>query len=357
MSSEMNATPAWMLYGANGYTGRLIAAEAARCGLKPVLAGRNREAVQVLARETGCEARVFSLDDSNQAAAHLAGLHTVLNCAGPFSATAVPMMEACLKAKANYLDITGEIDVIEAAASRHERAVDAGVALLPAVGFDVVPSDCLAAMLAAKLPTASHLILAFSATGGPSPGTAKTAVENAFRGGRIRRDGIIQNVPSAWKARWIPFRNRRRYAVTIPWGDVSSAYHSTGIGNIEIYFAATPFQVSAMRLTRWLSVLTRPPVVQRFLKRQVERRIPGPTPVQLAASRASFWGQVSDDAGRAVQATLETPGGYPLTVSTALAATERVLGRSVPPGFSTPSKAFGREFVLEMPGTSFEKLE
>ena len=77
----------------------------------------------------------------------------------------------------HYLDITGEIPVIEAAASRHDRAVKAGVCLIPAVGFDVVPSDCLAAMLARRLPDATELILAFTGVSRLSTGTAKTMLE------------------------------------------------------------------------------------------------------------------------------------------------------------------------------------
>ncbi len=172
----------WILYGASGYTGELIARHAVARGERPILAGRNAESIGRLAAELGCEQRVFGLDDPAAVRAGLAGAATVLNFAGPFSRTAGPMIAACLAAQANYLDITGEIEVIELAAQRHEQAQAAGVTLLPAVGFDVVPTDCLAALLAERLPGAQRLELAFAFTGLMSRGTAKTMLEAAALG-------------------------------------------------------------------------------------------------------------------------------------------------------------------------------
>ena len=157
------------------------------------------------------------------------------------------MMEACLAAGTHYLDITGEIDVIEAAAAMHDRAARAAVRLIPAVGFDVVPSDCLAAMLHQQLPTASRLQLGFTASMRISPGTACTALEVFGRGGRVRRDGRIVRTPVAAKSLEIPFREGRSPAVLVPWGDVASAYYTTGIGNIETYMAMPAQQIEQLR--------------------------------------------------------------------------------------------------------------
>jgi short subunit dehydrogenase-like uncharacterized protein len=196
----------WMLYGANGYTARCIAEECTRKGVRPLLAGRNSSAIAELAGRFGFEHRVFGLDGPSELRANIRGLKLILNCAGPFSATARPLMEACLAERVHYLDITGEIDVIEAAAALDERAKTAGVILLPAVGFDVVPSDCLAKTLSQKLPDADRLELAFAAGGSVSPGTAKTMLEGAGEGGRARINGGIERVPLAWKTREVPFR-------------------------------------------------------------------------------------------------------------------------------------------------------
>ncbi|HVU90014.1 MAG TPA: saccharopine dehydrogenase NADP-binding domain-containing protein [Pirellulales bacterium] len=338
----------WMIYGANGYTGRMIAQEAVRRGLRPVLAGRSAAAIEPLAVRLGCPSRTFGLDDS--AAEHLAGIRVVLHCAGPFSATARPMMDACLRAGATYLDITGEIDVIELAASRHEETRRAGVAVIPAVGFDIVPSDCLAAQLAAALPSAQRLMLAFESSGGLSPGTAKTSLESLPHGGRVRIDGRIERVPTAWKTREIDFPGRRLSAVTIPWGDVAGAFYSTGIKNIEVYVAMPPGQVRQMRRLRWLLPLAAWGPIQRFARRRIERTVPGPSAQELSASRASFWGRVEDDQGRFAEATLETPGGYPLTVETSLMFVAAALAGQLPAGFSTPSRALGKDIIERVPG-------
>ena len=339
-----------MIYGANGYTGRRIAEEAVRRGAKPILAGRNADAIGKLAAELDCPSRVFGLGDVAQVAEQLAGVRAVLHCAGPFSATAEPMMDACLTAGTHYLDITGEIDAIEAAAARHDRAVAAGVVLMPAVGFDVVPSDCLAAMLARRLPDATHLTLAFTGTGTVSPGTAKTMLEGMHEGGRVRSDGRITRVPTAWKTIDVPFREGPRTAVTIPWGDVSSAWHSTGIPNVEVYLAMSPGQIRWLRWTRPLVPALRllpPPLVRATLR----RFLTGSSSAGRADRRSSFWGRVADAQGHSVQATLQTLEGYRLTVLTALASLDKVLAGEAPPGFSTPSKAFGPDFILGFPQT------
>src|SRR5262249_45514185 len=154
------------------------------------------------------------------------GLSTVLNCAGPFERTAAPLMEGCLQAGVNYCDITGELNVIEDAAARHDRAREAGISLMPAVGFDVVPSDCLAAQLVEALPGAVELQLAFNALSVVSPGTANTMLAWLGEGGRVRREGAIVRVPAAWKSERIRFPSGNRQAATIAWGDVSTAFHT-----------------------------------------------------------------------------------------------------------------------------------
>jgi len=239
-------------------------------------------------------------------------------------------------------------------AARDADARRAGVAVIPAVGFDVVPSDCLAAKLGAALPGAIQLVLAFTTTGGLSPGTAKTSLENLPRGGRVRRNGEIVRVPTAWKTREVDFPAGRLTTATIPWGDVSSAYYSTGIKNIEVYLAMPPAQVRTMRRLRWLFPLASIGPVQSFARRRIERTVPGPNAEELAESRASFWGRAEDATGQAVEATLSTMGGYPLTVQTSLIFVAAALAGRLPPGFATPSRALGSDIILQVPGTQFQ---
>lgn len=335
----------WLLYGANGYTGELIAREAARRGVKPILAGRNAEKVQSLARELGCEARVFDLD-----AIDLSGVSLVLHCAGPFIHTSKPMVQACLAQGVHYLDITGEIGVFEAIFRQDAKAKDRGVTLIPGVGFDVVPTDCLAAMLHEVMPDAVELWLAFSMrNGGVSRGTLKTMIEGAGRGGAIRRDGKIEVVPQMYDVRDIPFRSGPRLAMTIPWGDVSTAYHTTGIPNIRVYSSQSPRAIKRMRMMKPFLVLLRIGALRR-LAQKYANRTSGPSEQQRASARIDLWGLAIGASGKKVTKTMSVIEGYNFTVLSALAAVERVLAAPKPGAF-TPAKFFGAKFVTEIPGT------
>lgn len=345
-----------LIYGATGYTGRLIVAEALRRGLRPILSGRSAAAVRALADEHGLEARPAALDDAAALQGALAGMGAVLHCAGPFVHTVAPMLEACLAAGAHYLDITGEIAVFERLAREDARARGRGVVLLPGVGFDVVPTDCLAAHLHRRLPTATALELAFSGGTGPSHGTAATVIEGLGQGGAIRRGGRIVPVPTAWRVREVAFADKARPCVSIPWGDVSTAFHSTGIPDIVTYMATTPAGLRSMRLMRLAEPLLRARAVKRFLLGRLKQRPAGPGPETLARTRSQVWGEARDAAGGLVRARLTAPNGYALTALAAVRAAERVLAGGVAPGFQTPSRAFGADFILEIPGTVREDV-
>jgi short subunit dehydrogenase-like uncharacterized protein len=347
----------FLLYGANGYTGNLCAREARRRGLRPILAGRDREKVERLAAELGLESRVFSLEDSGALEAALSEVAVVLHCAGPFSRTSKPMADGCLKTGTHYLDITGEVTVFESLAARTAVAEAAGVMLLPGAGFDVVPSDCLAAHLKRRLPKAVSLALGIHGSSRLSHGTATTMVENINHGGLVRRDGRLTPVPAAWKTRVIDFGRGPLKAVTIPWGDVSTAFYSTGIPNIEVY-AAVPapvrWMMTASRAFGWLLARS---AVQSFLKRRIKAQPPGPSDEERAAGQSFVWGEVTDDAGKLMVSRLSGPEGYTLTVLTALKAVERVLAGQFKAGFQTPSLAYGADFILEIEGVSREDLD
>jgi short subunit dehydrogenase-like uncharacterized protein len=341
-----------MIYGATGYTGSLIAREAARRGLHPVLAGRTADTVARLASELTFAHRAFPLDSPEAVTNGLAGIHTLLNCAGPFSQTARPLAEACLRAGVHYLDITGEAAIFEWLAARDAEARTAGVVLLPGVGFDVVPSDCLAVHLKSRLPTATRLTLAFRSGGRLSRGTALTALERVASGGLVRENGLFKRVPAAWKTRRIDFGDGPVRAITIPWGDVATAFHSTGIPNVEVYLAPRwPVRVGA-RLSRYVGWVLATKFVQRRLQKRIRRGPPGPTEAERGQNKCDFWGEVTDPAGRSAVARQQTPDGYDLTVQTALAAALRVLDGGVVPGFWTPGKAFGPDFILGIPGVT-----
>ncbi|MDB4907896.1 MAG: Saccharopine dehydrogenase [Gemmatimonadetes bacterium] len=337
-----------LIYGANGYTGELIARLAVERGLRPTLSARRAEAIAPLAAELGLDFEVVSLDDTAALDSLLSRHDVVLHCAGPFMHTARPMAEACLRTKSHYLDITGEIEVFELLHAMGAAAAAAGVMLLPGVGFDVVPSDCLAAHLKKRMPQATSLSLAFLSLGGLSRGTATTMAEGMGRGGAVRRDGRIVPVPPAWKMRHIDFGTGVIAAVSIPWGDVSTAYYSTGIPNVTVYMA-TPTKLRwSMRATRYLGPLLRWAPVKQWLVERAQARRPGPSEAQRKRGFSLLWGEASDDSGRTVTVRMRTPNGYTLTAQTAVAIAERVLAGQLMPGFQTPSLLLGADFILSI---------
>jgi short subunit dehydrogenase-like uncharacterized protein len=346
-----------LVYGATGYTGQLIARAAVSRGLRPILAGRSQAAVAAFARELDCEYRIAALDDPAGLDRALQGVAVTLHCAGPFSATSAPMVAACLRQRSHYLDITGEIDVLEAAHANDAAARDAGVVLCPATGFDVVPTDCLAATLHHELPDATYLALGFASSGRPSRGTLKTSVENLSRGGRIRSAGQIIPVAHAFREREIDFGKGAQSAVTIPWGDVSTAYWTTGIGNIECYIAMPAASIRKLRYLNTFGALLRWGPLQGLLKRQVTKGPAGPDAAARAANTMRVWGEAQAPSGERVTARVHVANGYDVTVHASLAIAQHLLdGQPVAPGHRTPSQIMGRRFVETLPGSSVIEL-
>jgi len=347
------STP-WLLYGANGYTGALIAERAAAEGMRPVLAGRNAREVGRLAERLRLEHRVFDLSDPETVVRNLEGMALVLHTAGPFSATSRPMVDACIQAGAQYLDITGEIAVFEACKARDAEARRAGVVVLPGVGFDVVPTDGLARALVEALPGAVRLELAFMALGSMSRGTMKTMVEHLGEGAQVRRGGKIQAIPAGSLVRTVELGGKPRTVVAIGWGDVSTAMHSTGIGDITTYMALPPGQLRGMRALSKLGPLLRRPGVIRVLQAIVGRLVTGPDERVRESQHAEIWGHATAVDGSHVEGRLRTPEGYKTTVLTALACVRRLLADGVEAGYQTPASAFGVGLIRSLPGFELE---
>lgn len=348
---------AWMIYGANGLTGGLIAREAHRRGYKPILAGRSAAPIERLGKAYGMPVRVFPVDSAARIAHELHGVAAVLHCAGPFSATHAPMFEACLETRTHYLDITGEIAVFETVHANTARAKAAGISAIPGVGFDVVGSDCLAALLKRELPDAIRLKMGMQWVGGRmSKGTIKSMVEGVAKGGCIRRDGKLTTVSSVYNTERIPFQNdRERFlSICIPWGDVSTAYYSTGIQNIEFYFAKSLPEIAAMHAVERMRGVIARPAVQALIKSLVERLHRGPTDAIRAAAESYVWGEVENAAGQKAAKRMRMPEGYTFTYLAALASMERVLAGGIPTGALTPSMAFGADFAGTLQGVSVE---
>jgi saccharopine dehydrogenase (NAD+, L-lysine-forming) len=346
---------AWMIYGAYGYTGRLVAALATERGELPVLAGRDARRLRDLGELFELEHRAFDLGDAAALRRGLEGIDVVAHCAGPFSATSAPMVDACLASGTHYLDITGEIDVFEAVLARADEAQAAGVALLPGSGFDVVPSDCLAALLARALPEATRLELAIKMGGGVSPGTARTAMESLGTPARARTGGVIGPVPADRRKRQVTFADGKSTVFAIAWGDVATAFHSTGIGDIVVY-AALPAAVGAITgVAQMAGPAARSSLVQGTLKRVVSR-LPGPSAKARSEGPGQLWGQVSDRNGTRVQGTITTLNGYDLTADAVVRIAQSLSAGKVEPGAHTPSQAFGPDFVRELDGAEVHSI-
>ncbi len=344
-----------MIYGAYGYTGRLVAALAAERGELPVMAGRDQRRLRELGERFELEHRTVNLSDPSDLRSALDGIDVVAHCAGPFSATSQPMVDACLATGTHYLDITGEIDVFEAVLARHEEAQRAGVVLLPGAGFDVVPSDCLAALLARALPGAVRLELALRAAGGVSPGTAKTAMESLGTAGRARVGGVIGPVPADRRRRQVEFADGRATVHAIAWGDVSTAYHSTGIGDIVVYAALPAAIAPVMALAQVAGAATRTRLVQSLLKGAVGR-LPGPSAETRAKTQGQLWGQVTDGAGKSATGTITTLDPYDLTADSVVRIAQRLGTGTIAPGAYTPSQALGADFVRDLDGSEVHDI-
>jgi short subunit dehydrogenase-like uncharacterized protein len=261
------------------------------------------------------------------------------------------MVDGCIVAGVHYLDITGEIDVFEGLALMGERARQAGVMLMPGAGFDVVPSDCLAAHLKRRLPDATSLTLAFQAIGQPSHGTATTMVENVHRGGMIRRDGKLVSIPSASPCREIDFGKGPVTTMCIPWGDVSTAWVSTGIPNIEVFMAAPAGLRWMAKASRYMGGVMGSNFVQGLLKKQIDAGPAGPNAEQRQRGASHLWGEVRNATGQTATSRMDTVEGYSLTAVTAWDIAKRTANGAAQPGFATPSLVFGADYILNFAGT------
>lgn len=336
-----------LIYGAYGYTGERIAREALDRGLDIVVAGRNGTKTRGLGIELDVKARVA---DPDGLATELDDIDVVLNCAGPFARTYEPVVDACLDTGTAYLDITGELAVFEALAERDREAEEAGVPLLPGVGFDVVPTDCLALHLHDRLPNATHLRLGVRGRPDLSGGTLATLIEHADRGANVRRDGMLEDAPVGAHTRPIDFGGGPQNATLVPLGDVSTAYYTTGIPNIETYVAAPKSAGRVLRLTRPITSVFAFAPLKRGLQRLVRAVVNGPAEHAGEHGRLTISGEATDG-DRTVVSRLETPEPYALTVDAATSALQRLDAMDeLPTGFETPAVAFGAEFALDLDG-------
>jgi short subunit dehydrogenase-like uncharacterized protein len=323
-ASATSQPGSWMLYGAAGYTGALIARHARERGHRPVLAGRSAPAVAALAEQLGLRHRAAALDDPAALTATLDGVDLVLNTAGPFLHTAAPLAQACLAAGVHYLDIGNELQAFRALYDLDQRAQDAGVTIMPGVGFGVIATNCLARYVSDAVGGAAILEVASrAAVAQAGPGVAASRSENMPFGGWIRRAGHPESLPLGSGIITITFPDGPCTIMPLPTGDLEAAFQATGATDVTAY-AAVP-------------------------------GAPSPQAADTdAAARPAFrsfgWARATGPDGTA-EAWLQTGESYAFTAAAAIRAVEETLARSLSGTFS-PAAAFGADFALTIPDTT-----
>lgn len=342
------------LYGAYGYTAKLLITELLVKGIRPLLGGRNAGKLKEVANAHGLPFVAGKAEDVAAVLRQHPAVKLVVNCAGPFADTFDGVASACMDHKVHYIDITGEIEVFEKALAWGSKASDAGIMLMPGTGFDVVPSDCLALHLKQRLPSATSLELAFYGTGGVSRGTALTMVRSIGKGGAIRKDGKIVPVPMDHSIKELDFFGKKKICTAIPWGDVSTAYFTTGIPNIVVY---TVLPKSSGGFSKVIGGLEKIPVlnlIPKAIHGLIRAFMSGPNADVRLNARSYLIGEVKDAAGQVARARLKTREGYTLTAITCANITERILKGDFKTGFQTPAACYGKGLILEVEGAVLE---
>lgn len=340
-----------MIYGATGFTGRLLVEEALKRGHRPLLVGRSAEKLASLAEQLGLDWVAVELTDSAKLTNLVGQVELVFHAAGPYIHTAAPMREACLTAGTHYLDMTGELPVFEATFAAHERALAVGIALISGVGFDVIPTDCLACYVAGQLENPVELIIGVAPITRASAGTTKAGLEMLSDGVQMRRGGQLMPAGEVPAIRQIQFSHQAMSATLTSWGDLSTAFRSTGTPNITTYMA---YPGGSARIMRLLMPLARKVLASSRLrdwaKAWVTGHVQGPNETMRQHNRSYLWAQVKNAQGATSQAWLETMEAYRFTAVAGVRCVEQMLANPVQ-GALSPTQAFGVDFVLSIEGT------
>ena len=346
----------FLLYGANGYTGELIARFASEYNLQLVIAGRRKEPLAAMAAKLSLPYKVFELKDTDALEKALQEVKVVIHCAGPFDHTAKPMLDACLKTGVHYLDINGDMDVYQLLYSFDDAAKKAGIMVMSGAGFDVVPTDCTALYLKKLLPSATSLQLAFATPGGGlSHGTATTTAQKLGEPGAVRKNGKLTPVPIAHKGMRVDFGGGQKlFVMSLPWGDVFTAYLTTGIPNIESYTAVPSALYGLLKFQFLFNWLLRTSLVRSLVKKKIDNSPAGLDDAKREKSSVLVWGKVADDAGNVREARLSGPDAYTLTAYSALLITKKILEGNFKAGYQTPAGAYGEDLVIEIKGVKRE---
>ena len=177
------------------------------------------------------------------------------------------------------------------------------------------------------------------------------------RQGRIRKDGKITQVPAAWQVLEQDFGRGPRKTVSIGWGDVTTAYYSTAVPNIETYFAVKTSAIWVLRFTRLIGPLLYTRAVRNFIQWIIRWANPhGPSRRRNETGFNLMVGEMRDK-NQVVRTKLRVPEGYWLTMLATVEIMKRILNGDYKPGFQTPSLAYGTDFIMQFDGVEREDLQ
>ena len=347
-----------VLYGATGYTGRLVTQELVDAGAEFVLGGRNREKLASLSRELGKGAptRVATVDDDASLRALLEGASVLINCAGPFTLAGEPVVRAAVDAGVHYVDSTGEQPFIRMVFDRYGPAAERkGIALLPACGFDYVPGDCVARLAARGHEPLEELLLAYWVKDfGMTRGTMRSAIEMLKPGSGVEyRDGDWHTVPAGvFRASFeFPPPIGRQPVGPYPAGEPITVPRHTDVRTVRAVLSTrTAVPEPLLPLAPYLAPLTAHAFkgpVPSLLGRAIDRLPEGPPEDERQAAEWAVVAQGRDAQGVGVRAAVRGRDIYGFTArALAWAATRIAAGDHRGAGALGPAAAFDPEEML-----------
>ncbi len=343
-----------LIYGANGFIGALVSRTAAAYRMPHILAGRNPEAVQHAAAWAKVEGRAFPLDNPEAVAASLTGVKVVINCAGPFSETAIPLAKACMLVGAHYLDLSDRASDHLAMLALEPAAIQAGIMLMPGVGSALMPADCLSKLVIDQIKSPTHLTLAFSTTDKPSIGAVRSLLRGMHEPGVMRRNGTLRPCYPGVESRDFEMKGKTVSTLTDPWrAEQVGVFRSTGIRNIETF---TDFSRAARFMLK-VPGQAESGAMKWFVERTIRRAPDGPSDKELYKSTTSIYAQAKNKAGETSSLTMVGPGVARLSALTAIACAYEAQSPKLRPGYQTPARAFGSDIISKIEGVEISKSE
>jgi short subunit dehydrogenase-like uncharacterized protein len=321
-----------------------------------LVAGRDEEKLSQLAGRLDCEYRVASLGSPDQLRAMLQDMDLLVHAAGPFHETTAPMLSACLDTNTHYLDLSAEAESIELVAARHRQAQAANIMCMPGVGVDVVPSDCLAAQLVERLPSTDRLSFGISLPKLLTAGSARNFAAHAGMPVLVRRGGKLKKLEPGIIERKFDYGEGPSVSSAISWGDIASAWYSTGVGNISCYLETTAGLRFAMAHASIVGPLLKNPWARFLTDTASDVMFTGPSEDQEENERGCVVVEAEDRCGRVAMSRIQFPESYSFTAKICAVTVDRIRKGRWASGFQTPSRVFGADYIRQFDDVVIEEI-